>query len=140
VSATWTSRHAAKNMAVLGRLQPDTGRRVLIVVCADAAMQMYKAATGAAPTLAEYQHRPRLNIAPAGPQERKLLDWINNSQLFGTDNVPAVSKLIPALAAGTVRHPWQMADRDFIEGNVIFLKGPLANPWASCSSENSTSR
>jgi len=95
-------------------------------------MQMYKAATGAAPTLTEYQQRPQLNIAAAGPQGQKLLDWINNSQLFGTDNLAGVSKLIPAFATGTVavRHPRQVTDRDFIEDNAILLSGPFANPWA----------
>ncbi|MCL5743693.1 MAG: hypothetical protein M1541_07170 [Acidobacteria bacterium] len=131
LAAAWNSHLQVQRTTVLGLMQPEPDRRVLIV-CADAAMQFYKSITGSAPVLADYQRHMRLGKTARSPGERRALEWIEDARLFGIGNVSTLAKLIPAFHPGTVlvRHPRQVTDRDFVDDNVILLSGPFANPWA----------
>ncbi|MCL4403050.1 MAG: hypothetical protein M1436_10395 [Acidobacteria bacterium] len=130
VAFIWNVHLRPDHTTILGLMQPEPDHRVLIV-CADAAMQMYKDVTGSAPALSDYQRHTRLGDAVRTPQERKALDWIDNVQLFGIGNVSGLVKLVPAFRPGTalVRHPRQVTERDFVDDNVILLSGPFGNPW-----------
>lgn len=127
--AAWNAHFQTQRPTVLALMQPDPERQVL-VVCADAAMQMYKAITGSAPVLADYQQHVMPSMPDSSP-EKAALKWVDNARLIGIGNVACLAKLIPAFRPGTVRvrHPRQVTDRDFFDDNVIVLSGPFANPW-----------
>lgn len=126
-----TDRHpqrSGSDLTVLRLMQPNTTQSILLV-CADASVQMEKSVTERSLSLAEYQQQQP--VPGDSAQAQAAFRWIDNARLIGIGNAGAVAELIPAFSPGSVlvRHPRQVSERDFMDSNIILLSGPFANPW-----------
>ena len=107
-----------------------TGQRVFVVPT-DANLQLYRMMFQRTVTLDDYIERRYTHIDNDNPVVRGALRFVaqNSETSLASSSVILLLQRANGSAATRIRHPHDLAMRDFQQDNAILLGGPWINPW-----------